>query len=66
MAWFYCFRQSSPTPPAPWVAQGPFSSYESAIAARKAAKAWDTEVGVPFEATISEEAQHKCTTGQGL
>lgn len=62
--WYFCFRQTRPSPPGSWIAEGPYNTYEEAKAAREAAKAWDAEVSTPFRAYTKEEAQEKCDTGR--
>ena len=55
--WYFGFRQTSPKPPAQWIACGPYDSYEKAAKERHRAKAWDCEVSVPYSATSKEEAE---------
>lgn len=57
---YFCFRQSYPRPPGAWIAQGPYETYDQAIDARQRAKAWDADVGTPFSAKSSAEAQERC------
>jgi hypothetical protein len=66
MKWFFGFRQTSPSPPGRWIAEGPFDSYDRAKLEREGAKAWDAEVSTPFAAKTKAEAQAKCDSGRGF
>ncbi|MDR6305923.1 hypothetical protein GGQ85_003649 [Nitrobacter vulgaris] len=62
--WFFAFRQISSGSPGGWVLQGPFDTYDQAMAARQRSKnAYDAEVSSPFAARSRDEAQGKCDAG---
>lgn len=58
MAYWYCYRQTTPRPPGARVVCGPFESRELAMSARERDKL-DGELGVPFEADTKAEAEAK-------
>ncbi len=57
---YFCFRQIIPRPPGAWVLRGPYETYEQAMNARQRSKAWDADVGTPFSADSTPEAEKKC------
>jgi hypothetical protein len=60
--WFK-FRQTRPRPPGDWVVCGPYRTMDEAKTARNQAKAYDSEVGIPFSAETKTEAERKFPNG---
>jgi hypothetical protein len=64
--WFFSFRQNVPGPAGALIAQGPFDTYEQAMAELEKALASNAEVSTPFSATTQVEAQEMIETDRSL
>lgn len=62
-SYWFKFRQTIPRPPGGWVVCGPYRSMDEAKAARNQAKAYDSEVSIPFFAATKAEAERMFPNG---
>lgn len=64
--WYYCARDPRGTRPGAWIVNGPYATYEEAMAEREKSKAFGLEVTVPFRAGNRAEAETICDTGRAI